>query len=74
MDRRVTPPNRVTSPTRGPPPVCKQALRKTERILAIPHPFERLFLISWESNRDCHVTMPLSLKTMEVQIEGDQCQ
>ena len=27
MDRRVTPPKRVTSPTWGPPPLCKQALR-----------------------------------------------
>ena len=27
MDRRVTPPKRVTSPTWGPPPPCKQALR-----------------------------------------------
>ena len=36
------------------------------------HLFERLFLISWENNRDCHITMPLSLKTMEVQIKGDQ--
>ena len=26
MDRRVTPPKRVTSPTLGPPPLCKQAL------------------------------------------------
>ena len=39
---------------------------------AIPHLFERLFLISWENNRDCHITMPLSLKKMEVQIKGDQ--
>ena len=38
----------------------------------IPHQFERLFLISWENNRDCHITMPLSLKTVEVQIKGDQ--
>ena len=38
----------------------------------IPPLFERLFLISWENNRDCHITMPLSLKTMEVQIKGDQ--
>ena len=38
---------------------------------AIPHLFERLFLISWENNRDCHITMPLSLKTMEVKIKGD---
>ena len=39
---------------------------------AIPHLFERLFLISWENNRDCHKAMPLSLKTMEVQIKRDQ--
>ena len=26
MDRRVTPSKRVTSPTWGPPPPCKQAL------------------------------------------------
>ena len=26
MDRRVTPPKRVTSPTWGPPPSCEQAL------------------------------------------------
>ena len=28
MDRRVTPPKRVTSPTWGPQPPCKQALRR----------------------------------------------
>ena len=38
---------------------------------AILHIFERLLLISWENNMDCHITMPLSLKTMEVQIIGD---
>ena len=27
MDRQVTPPKRVTSPTWGPPPPCKQAFR-----------------------------------------------
>ena len=37
---------------------------------AIPCLFERLFLISWENNGDCHITMPLSLKTIEVQIKG----
>ena len=37
---------------------------------AIPHLFERLFAISLENNRDCHITMLLSLKTMEVQIKG----
>ena len=41
-------------------------------VWAILHLFERLFLISWEINRDCHITMPLSLKTMEVQIKGEQ--
>ena len=39
---------------------------------AIPLLFERLFFISFENNRDCHITMPLSLETMEVQIKGDQ--
>ena len=29
MDRRVTPPKRVSSPTWGPPPPCKQALNPT---------------------------------------------
>ena len=28
MDRRVNPPERVTSPTWGPPPPCKQALNE----------------------------------------------
>ena len=28
MGRWVTPPKTVTSPTRGPPPPCKQALRE----------------------------------------------
>ena len=32
----------------------------------------RLFLISLENHRDCHITMSLSLETMEVQIKGDQ--
>ena len=38
---------------------------------AIPHLLERLLLISWENNRDCHITMPLSLKIMEVQIKEE---
>ena len=37
---------------------------------AIPDLFERLFVISWENNGDCHITVPLSLKTIEVQIKG----
>ena len=45
--------------------------RVSANLGAIPHLFERLFLISWENNRDCHITMPLSLKTMEVQIKEE---
>ena len=51
---------------------CFATLLQSESIGAIPHLFERLFLISWENNRDCHITMPLSLKTIEVQIKGDR--
>ena len=36
------------------------------------HLFERLFVIGLENNKDCDITMPLSLKTMEVQIKGNQ--
>jgi len=36
---------------------------------AIPHLFERLFLISWE--KVVTIIMTLSLKTMEVQIKED---
>ena len=35
MDRRVTPPYRVTSPTWGPPPPCKQALTNAHRDMII---------------------------------------
>ena len=34
MDRRVTPHKRVTSPTWGPPPPCKQAVRVFEALQA----------------------------------------
>ena len=32
MERRVTPHRRVTSPTWGPPPPCKQALKQAKRL------------------------------------------
>ena len=51
---------------------CLSLLLALQEKRAIPHLFERLFLISWENNRDCHITMPLSLKTMKVQIKEDQ--
>ena len=34
MDRWVTPPERVTSPIRGPPPPCKHALSLVVNLLA----------------------------------------
>ena len=53
MDRRVTPPKRVTSPTWGPPPPCKQALRK--RVRAVSNfitlaPFHTSFLMLGNSS------------------------
>ena len=32
LERRVTPPKRVTSPTWGPPPPCKQAIKVSKEI------------------------------------------
>ena len=53
MDRRLTPPKRVTSPTWGPPPPCKQALRK--RVRAVSNfitvvPFHTSFLMLGNSS------------------------
>ena len=38
---------------------------------AIPHLFERLFLISWENNRGCHNNNAPIPENNEVQIKGD---
>ena len=35
MDKRVIPPRRVTSPTWGPPPPCKQALKIENRLMGL---------------------------------------
>ena len=35
MDKRVTPPRQVTSPTCGPPPPCKQALKIENRLMGL---------------------------------------
>ena len=46
MERRVTPPRRVTSPTWGPPPPCKQALKDEQVItflLSVFMPIEVIF-------------------------------
>ena len=43
MERQVTPPRQVTSPTWGPPPLCKQALNsKTSLVTPIPTCITRL--------------------------------
>ena len=36
-----------------------------------PAPICKIVFISWENNRDCHITMRLSLKTVEVQFKVD---
>ena len=53
MDRRFTPPKRVTSPTRGPPAPCKRALRK--RVSAVSNfitlvPFHTSFVMLGNSS------------------------
>ena len=40
MDRRVNPPKRVTSPTWGPPPQCKQALSHVSAFSVMERPRE----------------------------------
>ena len=50
---------------------CYRSLVEWVKRRAIPHLFERLFLISWENNRDCQIALSLSLKTVEVQIKVD---
>ena len=55
MERRVTPPRRATSPTWGPPPPCKQALKLQNKAkgynshfywIGLPHPQSALYF-SW---------------------------
>ena len=50
MDRRVTPPKRVTSPTWGPPPPCKQALTI---VFSINSRKTRQFLTNWMKWNKC---------------------
>jgi len=58
MDRRVTPPKRVTSPIWGPPPPCKQALTRKIVRLAIFRNTRKIAIFSatcepghkWDSN------------------------
>ena len=50
MDRRVTPPKQVTSPTWGPPPQCKQALNHEE---------ESQHYMKLKSTCHCKTRMPM---------------
>ena len=61
---------RLLPETEPPPGVEPVTSRSAVQFWAIPHLFERLFFISWENNRDCHITMPLSKKTMECRLKG----
>ena len=48
MERLVTPPRRGTSPARGPPPPCEQALKMTNVCLQGPKPlvsYTRIFTV-----------------------------
>ena len=73
MDKRVTPPKRVTSPTWGPPPPCKQALSYTfyggnvvrvpDHCFSLPliftlHWWPLAFLILLPPLQDYHVILP----------------
>ena len=58
MDRRVTPPKRVTSPSWGPPPPCKQALSRVNPVKARQSQHAR-GLLTREST-----TIPLSVDEM----------
>ena len=59
MDRRVTPPKRVTSPTWGPPPPCKQALRRLlpfkyfSRVLGLKYLYKKYTTKSLAIQRSC---------------------
>ena len=46
MNRRVTPPERITSPTWGPPPPCKQASVRASRV------FVHLFAVTARERRE----------------------
>ena len=49
MDWRLTPPKRVTSPTWGPPPPCKQALRNRVCSITTPlfHSETKQYAMNW---------------------------
>ena len=54
MGRRVTPSKRVTSPTRGPPPPCKQALKWRSRANG-PFVSIKPLLMTKNNSNDCMI-------------------
>ena len=66
MDSRVTPPKRVTSPTWGPLPPCKQALKVDTDTLTdhkdIADSFNRYFASVFTSENLTHLPKLLPLK------------
>ena len=40
-----------------------------DKLRGDPASISKIVLIGWEDNRDCHITLPLSRKTIEVQIK-----
>ena len=62
MDRRVTPPKRVTSPTWGPPHPCKQALSDLI-FLCYVKPYKELQSLSLLllGEHRCHLTLTLEV-------------
>ena len=62
MNRRVTPPERVTSPTWGPPPPCKQAISADE---------QRFYLLQ---HAGCIIFIEMSWNTVTIKkITADKC-
>ena len=60
MDRRVTLPKRVTSPTRGPPPSRKQALRKKSKLPG--HVIDHALYCSKIDTNESHRVLSVKLK------------
>ena len=58
MDRRVTPPKRVTSPTWGPPPPCKQALNYVQGSYLQAFTFSELKNSHYQNEAKCQ-TFPV---------------
>ena len=63
MDRLVTPPKRVTSPTWGPPPSCKQALRPRPQVSVFALNTKSFSLPVWSTVHTLRIRWKWSPKT-----------